>query len=124
MLLMAKPGLVAPCSGRLLPGTCGKGDVFGMGPGALPAPPQCWWEPLGHWGLGRVRGLHVTPSSHHRPKKGEEHLGTPLEKSPNLVLFSDLPGFSLTEGGCKKHGVRDTREAFSSVHIFLETMVS
>lgn len=60
-----------------------------MGPGALPAPPQCWWEPLGRWGL--IQGLHVTPSSHHRPKKRREHLGAPLEKSPDLVLFRDLP---------------------------------
>lgn len=64
-------------------------------------------------GAGLGSGTPCYPSSHHRPKKRREHLGTPLEKSPDPVLFSDLPGFSLTEGGCKKHGVRDTREAFS-----------
>lgn len=34
------------------------------------------------------------------------------------------PEFSLAEGGCRKHGVRDTREAFSNVPISFETMVS
>lgn len=56
---------------------------LGGGQTPSPAPPGCWWEPLGDWELA---GLRVTSCPHHGPKKGRLHLDNPLEKSLDFIL--------------------------------------